>query len=213
MISAEQPLAHLISHMLSGVKAQVGIKLYGDDLTTLRNKANEIKTAIADVPGVKDLLVEQQVEIPQLQIKPDRARLAQLGLHTDDVNRFIETAMNGRVVSEVVLGRRKFDLLVRLDDEYRQDPGKLRRLSLTLPGGGRVPLASVAEISQGSGPNTINRENVRRRIVIQCNTAGRDLNSVVTDIQARIAQSKRLCPLAILWNTAGSSKANRPPPG
>jgi CzcA family heavy metal efflux pump len=209
VISAEQPLAHLISHMLSGVKAQVGIKLYGDDLTTLRAKANDIKAAIADVPGVKDLLVEQQVEIPQLQIKPDRARLAQLGLRTDDVNRFIETAMYGRVVSEVVLGQRKFDLLVRLDDEYREDPGKLRRLSLTLPGGGHVPLAAVAEIYQATGPNTINRENVRRRIVIQCNTAGRDLNSVVTDIQARIAPIQATLPAGYFVEYGGQFESQQ----
>lgn len=209
VISAEQPLAHLISHMLSGVKAQVGIKLYGDDLTVLRNKANEIKTAIGDVPGVKDLLVEQQVEIPQLQVKPDRARLAQVGLRADDVNRFIETAMNGRIVSEVVLGQRKFDLLVRLDDEYRQDLAKLRRLSLTLPGGGRIPLASIAEFQQGSGPNTINRENVRRRIVIQCNTAGRDLNSVVTDIQARIAPIQATLPTGYFIEYGGQFESQQ----
>jgi HME family heavy-metal exporter len=208
VISAEQPLAHLISHMLSGVKAQVGIKLYGDDLTVLRNKANEIKAAIADVPGVKDLLVEQQVEIPQLQVKPDRARLAQVGLRPDDINRFIETAMNGRVVSEVVLGQRKFDLLVRLDDEFR-DPAKLRRLSFNLPSGGRVPLASLAEIQQSSGPNTINRENVRRRIVIQCNTAGRDLNGVVGDIQARIAPIQASFPTGYFIEYGGQFESQQ----
>jgi len=209
IISAEQPLAHLISHMLSGVKAQVGIKLFGDDLTILRNKANEIKTAINDVPGVRDLIVEQQTEIPQLQIHLDRQRLAQYGLRSDDVNHFIETAMYGREVSEVLEGQRKFDLVVRLDDEYREDPTKLRRLVLNLPSGGRVPLSAVAEIQQASGPNTINRENVRRRIVIQCNTAGRDLNSVVTDIQARIAPIQASLPTGYFIEYGGQFESQK----
>ena len=194
VVAVEQPLAHLISHMLSGVKAQVGIKLYGDDLTVLRNKAEEMRAAIADVPGVKDLMVEQQVEIPQLQIKLDRDQLAVNGMTSDYVNEFIETAMNGRTVSEIVLGQRKFDLVVRLDDEFRQDPAKFQRLALNLPSGGRVPLSAVAEVHQSSGPNTINRENVRRRIILQCNTAGRDLNSVVTDIQKRLAPIQATLP-------------------
>ncbi|MFO0902375.1 MAG: efflux RND transporter permease subunit [Pirellulales bacterium] len=203
VISAEQPLAHLISHMLSGVKAQVGIKLYGDDLDILRRKANEMKTAMETVPGVKDLMVEQQIEIPQLQVKPDRDRLARHGITSSYINQFIETAMNGRVVSELVLGERKFDIVVRLDDEYRQDPVKLRRLSLNLPGGGRVPLDQLASIERGSGPNTINRENVRRRIIIQCNTAGRDLNSVVTDIQKRLEPIQRSLPTGYFLEYGG----------
>ncbi len=122
VIAVEQPLQHVISQMLSGVKAQVGIKLYGDNLEILRTKAKEIKAAIQNVPGVKDLMVEQQVEIPQLRIDLDRQALASYGLNSDDVNELIETAMNGRVVSEIVLGQQKFDLLVRLDDPFRQDP-------------------------------------------------------------------------------------------
>jgi CzcA family heavy metal efflux pump len=209
VISAEQPLAHLISHMLSGVKAQVGIKLYGDDLDILRRKANEMKSAIEGVPGVKDLMVEQQIEIPQLQITLDKDQLARHGLTSDYVNEFIETAMNGRAVSEIVLGQRKFDLVVRLDDQYRKDPVKLRRLSLNLPGGGRVPLDQVASIQRGSGPNTINRENVRRRIIIQCNTAGRDLNSVVTDIQKRLAPVQATLPTGYFIEYGGQFESAR----
>lgn len=209
VISAEQPLAHLISHMLSGVKAQVGIKLFGDDLTVLRNKANELQATIANVPGVRDLLVEQQTEIPQLQIRLDRQRLAQYALRSDDVNRFIETAMYGREVSEVLEGQRKFDLVVRLEDEYRQDPTKLRRLALNLPNGGRIPLSSVADIQLASGPNTINRENVRRRIVIQCNTAGRDLNSVVTEIETRIAPIKASLPTGYFIEYGGQFESQK----
>ena len=209
VISAEQPLAHLISHMLSGVKAQVGIKLYGDDLDILRRKANEMKAAIEGVSGVKDLMVEQQIEIPQLQIKLDRDQLARYGMTSNYVNEFVETAMNGRTVSEIVLGERKFDLVVRLDDPFRQDPTKLRRLSLNLPEGGRVPLDQVASIQRGSGPNTINRENVRRRIIVQCNTAGRDLISVVTDIEKRLSPIKASLPTGYFIEYGGQFESAR----
>jgi HME family heavy-metal exporter len=128
---------------------------------------------------------------------------------TDYVNEFVETAMNGRAVSEIVLGERKFDLIVRLDDEYRRDPERLRRLSLNLPSGGRVPLSTVASIRQGSGPNTINRENVRRRIVVQCNTAGRDLNSVVTDIQQRLAPIQASLPTGYFIEYGGQFESQR----
>ena len=208
-ISAEQPLAHLISHMLSGVKAQVGIKLYGDDLTILRAKAEEMRAAISDVPGVKDLMVEQQVEIPQLQIALDRRQLAANGMTSDYVNEFVETAMNGRVVSEIVLGQRKFDLVVRLDDEFRLEPAKIERLALNLPSGGRIPLSAVADIRVASGPNTVNRENVRRRIILQCNTAGRDMNSVVTDIEARLAPIKAKLPNGYFVEYGGQFESQR----
>jgi CzcA family heavy metal efflux pump len=186
VVSAEQPLQHLISHMLSGVQAQVALKVYGDDLEVLRRAAQEMKLAIDDVPGVVDLQVEQQVEIPQLQIRLRRDELARHGLRVDDVNEFIETAMNGRVVSPVLQGQRTFDLVVRLDEPFREDAEYLKRLLIHLPAGGGVPLSAVADVVQASGPNTINRENVRRRIVIQCNVAERDLAGVVADIQERL---------------------------
>ncbi len=208
-ISVEQPLAHLISHMLSGVKAQVGIKLYGDDLTVLRAKANEMKQAIAGVPGIKDLLVEQQIEIPQLQIKLDRAQLASHGVTANYVNEFVETAMNGRVVSEIVLGERKFDVVVLLDDEYRTDLAKLRRLALNLPAGGLIPLSTLADVQYGSGPNTINRENVRRRIIVQCNTAGRDLGSIVTDIQRKLAPIQASLPTGYFIEYGGQFESQQ----
>jgi CzcA family heavy metal efflux pump len=209
VIAVEQPLAHLISHMLSGVKAQVGIKLYGDDLGILRRTAERMKQAIADVRGVKDLMVEQQVEIPQLQIRLRRDKLVQYGLTADAVNEFVETAMNGRTVSEIVEGERKFDLVVRLDEPYRVDLDTLRRLPINLPVGGRVPLETVADIALGSGPNTINRENVRRRIIIQCNTAGRDLGGVVTDIQARIAPFLDELPTGYFVEYGGQFESQR----
>jgi HME family heavy-metal exporter len=209
VISAEQPLAHLISHMLSGVKAQIGIKLFGDDLDVLRRTAEKMKAAITGVPGVKDLMVEQQVEIPQLQIRLKRDKLVQYGLTANDVNEFIETAMNGKTVSEVVQGERKFDLVVRLDEPYRVNIDALRRLSINLKSGGRVPLETVADVVQGSGPNTINRENVRRRIIIQCNTAGRDLNSVVLDIQKRLSPIQASLPTGYFIEYGGQFESQR----
>lgn len=184
--AVEQPLAHLISHMLSGVKAQIGMKIYGDDLDTLRRKAEEMKSAMASVPGVKDLLVEPQVTIPQLRIELDRDQLLQYGLTPVEVNEFIETAMNGQVVSEVLIEQRTFDLLIRLDENYRENLQALRRLTIDLEDGGKLPLEAVANIYESGGPNTVNRENVRRRIVLQCNVSDRGVVDVVQDIQKRV---------------------------
>ncbi|MCA9054080.1 MAG: efflux RND transporter permease subunit, partial [Planctomycetaceae bacterium] len=184
--AVEQPIAHLISHMLSGVKAAVGIKIYGDDLDLLRSKAEQIKAEIAAVPGVKDLLIEPQVIIPQLRIELERDKLKLYGLSVADVNEFVHTAMNGQVVSQVLIGQRTFDLLIRLDDDYRENLEVLRRLSIELPEGGRVPLEAVAKIYESGGPNAVNRENVRRRVVIQCNVADRGVVDVVRDIQRQV---------------------------
>ncbi len=185
--ATEQPIAHLISHMLSGVKAQVGVKIYGDDLDLLRQKAEQIKAEMSLVPGVTDLMIEPQVIIPQLRIEMDRAQLKQLGLQVNDVNQYVQTAMNGKVASEVLDGMRTFDLTVRIQENYREDINALRRLPIQLPEGGTVPLGNVARIYESGGPNTVNRENVRRRVVIQCNVADRGVVDVVQDIKKIIA--------------------------
>ncbi len=184
--AVEQPIAHLISHMLSGVKAQVGIKIFGDDLDILRQKAEAIKSKMQGVPGVTDLMIEPQVIIPQLRIELDRTQLSQHGLSAGEVNEYVQTAMNGAVVSEVLDGMRTFDLVVRMKDEYREDIEGLKRLAIRLPEGGSVPLGAIARIYESGGPNTVNRENVRRRIVIQCNVKERGVVDVVNDIQKSI---------------------------
>jgi len=184
--SVEQPLAHLISHMMSGVKADVAIKLYGDDLDLLRRNAEQIKVAVAEVEGVEDLQVEPQVLIPQLRIEIDGDRLRSYGLTRASINEFVETAMNGEVVSQVLTGQRTFDLIVRMDEPYRENLDAVRRLTIKLPDGGETTLDTVADIYPAAGPNTINRENVRRRIVVQCNTSGRGLVDVVEDIQRKV---------------------------
>jgi len=181
--TTEQPLAHLMSHMISGVKAQIAIRVYGEDLAVLRKFAQQVREKIKGIDGVVGAVVEPQVLISQLQIKLDRTKLAQRGLTPGEVNHVVETAMNGRVVSKVLEGEATFDLVVRLDDPYRKDLDALRHLALLLPSGGSIPLKDVAIINPDRvGPNTINRDNTRRRIVIQCNTSGRALSEVRDDI-------------------------------
>ncbi|HEY4263372.1 MAG TPA: efflux RND transporter permease subunit [Schlesneria sp.] len=188
----EQPLAHLISHMLSGVSAQIAIKVFGDDLDVLRKKANEIKAAITGIPGLAPPVVEPQTLIPQLRIELNREKLALHGLTPGHVNRLVETALNGRTVSTILEGSRTFDLVVRMDDEYRTDVRAIERMSIDLPGGGRVPLLAVARIYDGAGPNTISHERTKRRITIRGNTTDRDLGGVVADIQAAVKQKVKL---------------------
>jgi len=207
--AVEQPLAHLISHMLSGVKAQVAIKLYGDDLDVLRRKAEEMKGVIARVPGVRDLQVEQQVIIPQLRIEADGHKLGQFGLRRLAVNEFIETAMQGKVVSSVLDGQRTFDLLVRLDDRYRENLDALKRLAINTPDGGSVKLEDIANVYMAGGPNTVNREQVRRRIVVQCNVSGRGLVDVVEEIKGLLAPIEKGLPTGYFTEYSGQFESEQ----
>lgn len=192
--SVEQPLAHLISHMISGIKAQVAIKIYGDDLDKLRQYANQARTTVSKVAGVRDLQVEQQVNIPQLRIEADGSKLERFGLRRSSINDFVQTAMQGEVVSQVVDGQRTFDLVVRLDESYRENLEMLRRLAIELPDGGAVKLEDVANIYPSSGPNTINREHVRRRATVMCNISGRGLVDVVNEMRASLAPMQQQLP-------------------
>jgi HME family heavy-metal exporter len=195
--------------MLSGVQAEVAIKLYGDNLDTLRSTAKRMELAIADVQGVKDLQVEPQVDIPQLRIQIDGHQLKKYGLRRRKINEFVETAMNGSVVSEVLIGQRTFDLLVRLDEPHRENVETVKRLAIDVPGGGTTSLDSLANIYSASGPNTVNREHVSRRIVIQCNTAGRGLVDVVHDIKTRLAPIEENLPTGYFINYGGQFEAQR----
>jgi HME family heavy-metal exporter len=209
VFAVEQPISHLISHMLSGVKAQIGIKLYGDDLDLLRRMAAEVKAEMEGIRGVRDLMVEQQTLIPQLKIEYDRDKLLAAGLSVDQLNQFIETAMNGQVVSEVMQGQRTFDLVVRLKEDAREDLLVLRRLPVELPGGGKVPLESLARIYDSLGPNTIQRERMRRRIVIQCNTADRGLVEVVEEVQARLKAIGATLPPGYYFEYSGQFESQQ----
>lgn len=207
--AVEQPLAHLISHMLSGVKAQVAIKLFGDDLDELRRQAKGMESAIKDIEGIRDLQVEQQVIIPQLRIEADGKKLKSYGLRRSDVNQFVETAMQGEVISQVLDGQRTFDLMVRLGEEFREDLGALRRLQIDLPDGGSVKLEDVARIYKAGGPNTVNREQVRRRIVVQCNVSGRGLVDVVGDIKERLEPIRAELPTGYFVEFSGQFESQQ----
>jgi len=186
-IEVEQPLAHLISHMVSGVYAQIAIKVHGDDLDTLLATAEQMKTAIKDVPGLTPPVVEPIRQTEELHIRLRSEDLARYGLTRAYVANILQTALQGRVTSQVLEGQRRFDLLVRLEEGYRTDYANLGRLRIDLPNNrGQVELSKLADIGEGVGPNAVNRENARRRIVIRCNTQDRDLASAVAEIQQRI---------------------------
>jgi len=185
-ITIGQPISHRIDHMLSGTRANIAVKIFGDNLQQLHSLAQEVRTLMATVPGVVDLTVEQQTDIPLLQIRFDRERIARVGLRVGDVAEAVETAFGGKTVSRVLEGQRSFDLAVRYADASRQDLDAIRSTLIDTPLGGKVPLGLLAEVRKDLGPNTINRENVQRRIVVSCNVAGRDLQGVVRDIQRQV---------------------------
>ena len=190
----EQPIAHLISHMLSGVTAQIAVKLYGDDLDTLVRKGNELRDKIATIPGLKPPFLEQQQVVPQLQIIPDYAQLAAYKLTASDVLRVVETAMQGRSVSTMVEQERSFEVVIRFSDPYRENVDELKRLAIDLPDGGVVPLSTVATVHISAGRNTIQRDDARRRIVVRVNTDGLDLESAVTAIRKMVDEEIELPP-------------------
>jgi len=178
-----QPLGHRIDHMLSGTRASIAIKLFGTDLGTMYQLANEIRDNIVEVPGLVDLNVEQLVEIPQLQIRPRREMLARYGIPQNGLTHFVETAIAGEKYAEVYDDNLNFDLIVRYDEPYRNSKEAIENALIDTHDGNRIPLSYVADIVSTSGPNTINRENVQRKLVISANTAGRDLGSVVEEVQ------------------------------
>jgi CzcA family heavy metal efflux pump len=187
-----QPISHRIDHLLSGTRAQIAIKLFGPDLVTLRNKAEEIRAAMADVPGIVDLLVEPQVGVSQLQINMNRMAAAALGLRAEDLAGTVDLAFNGEAVSQVLENQRTYDIVVRLNDSARQSVESVGRTLIDTPAGAKVPISQVADIRVDQGPNTINRENVQRRIIVQANVAGRDLGSVIEDVRSTIAREVAL---------------------
>lgn len=189
-----QPISHRIDHMLSGTKANIAIKLFGNDLNKLYQLANEIKGAISGVDGVADLNVEQLIESPQLQIKPKREMLARYGIPINEFTDFVSTAFSGKVVSQVNENGKMFDLTLKANDDTRMDMESISNLMVDVHIDGengkmrKVPLSYVADIVSASGPNTINRENVQRKIVISANVAGRDLQGVAKDIESQITE-------------------------
>ncbi len=190
-IEIGQPISHRIDAMLSGTQARIAIKLFGDDLNRMFMLGNQIKKNISTIDGVVDLNVEQQIERPQLKITPRREMLARYGVTMAEFSQFIDVALAGEVVSQVYEGSRTFDLTVKVKDDERASAARIGDLMIDTQEG-KVPLSTLAEIKSATGPNTINRENVKRKIVISANVSDRDLRSVVDDIRERIDETVTL---------------------
>lgn len=181
-----QPLGHRIDHMLSGTRANIAIKLFGTNLNKMFSLGNQIKSEIIDIEGLVDVNVDQQVEIPQIQIRANREMLANYGITLERFNRFVDVAFAGEKVSDIYEGQKSFDLIVRLNKHYTESVDGIRAALITTEDGKQVPLEQVADIVSVSGPSSISREDVQRKIVIAANVAGRDLRSVVNDIRKRV---------------------------
>ena len=181
-----QPLGHRIDHMLTGTRASIAIKIFGPDLTQLFMTANDIKAEIEGIEGLVDVSVEQQTETPELQIRAKRDMLARHKISMEEFNHYIELAFSGDKVSEVYEGQRSFDLVLRLNKNYTESIEGIKSAMIVNGEGVMIPLEEVAEIVSVGGPNSISRENVQRKIVVSANTAGRDVVSIVEEIEQRV---------------------------
>lgn len=190
-IEIGQPISHRIDAMLSGTRANIAIKLFGTDLNKMFAIGNQIKASIGDVEGIADLNVEQQVERPQLKIEPKREMLAKYNMTPTEFAEIVNVMLAGEVVSQVYEGNKSFDLTLKVNEDSRQSAERIRNLIVDA-GGRKIPFGYIADISSSTGPNTINRENVARKIVISANVAGRDLRGVVNDIQKEINAEVKL---------------------
>lgn len=192
IISVGQPLSHRIDHMLSGTQAALAVKIFGNSLHELRGIAQQVKAQMETVDGIVDLSVETQMDVPQLRIRMNRDAMALYGVQVSDLAEDIETAFAGEVVGQVLEGQAPYDLVVRFAEDARADDDAIRAALFATPAGPQVPLRELAVIEQTTGPNKISRENVSRKIVVQANIAGRDLGSVVKDVQAKVAAEVKL---------------------
>ena len=184
-----QPLGHRIDHMLSGTRANIAIKIFGTDLSRMFILGNQIQSAVQGVEGLVDISVEQQTETPQLQVRPNRAALAKYGISIEDFNKFIDLGFSGEKISDIYEGQRSFDLVLRLNKNYTERIEDIKSALIDTGDGRKIPLEEVADVVSVGGPNTITRENVQRKLVVSANVAGRDVNSVVTDIQKNIEEA------------------------
>jgi len=188
-VNVGQPISHLIDHMLSGVSAAIAIKIFGQDLATLREKSIELKEAIEDTKGLVDLRIEQQGLIPQIKIYVLREQAAKFGLSAGEVTKMLEAAFNGEIVAQVLEETRLYDVFFQFDQNSRSTLEQMKNTVLkVMPDGKKVLLKEVADIYETSGPNEINRENGQRRIVISANASGRDLGSLITEIQSKVKE-------------------------
>jgi CzcA family heavy metal efflux pump len=193
-VTIGQPIGHRIDHMLSGTRANIAVKIFGPDLYELRQVGAQVRDAMQGVPGVADLQLEQQMDVPQLQIRADRTALARYGMTVGQLAEAIDVAFNGEAVSQVLEEGRSYDLVVRFPEQLRANAEAISSVPFDTPTGQRVPLSQLATVTVTRGPNTISREDVQRKIVVQANVAGRDLGSTVADIQQTIAERVTLPP-------------------
>jgi CzcA family heavy metal efflux pump len=188
-VTIGQPISHRIDHMLSGTRANIAVKVFGDDLGTLRRLGEHVREAVSRVPGVVDLSLEQQMDVPFVRFVLNRTAIARYGLHVDDVGAAVETAFAGASVGRIFDRGTAFDLTVKFDASQSVDFERIADLPVDTPTGAQVPIRLLADVRREEGPNMVLRENVQRRIVISCNVAGRDLGSVIRDIRTNVAQS------------------------
>jgi copper/silver efflux system protein len=193
-VTIGQPIGHRIDHMLSGTRANIAVKVFGPDLYRLRQVGAQVRDVMQTVPGVADLQLEQQMDVPQLRIRSDRSVLARYGMTVGQLAEAIDVAFNGEEVSQVLEEGKSFDLVVRFPDRLRANAEAISGVMFDTPTGQRVPLAQLAQISVERGPNTVSRENVQRKIVVQANVAGRDLGSTVSDIRDAVGERVTLPP-------------------
>ena len=187
-----QPIQMRFNELIAGVRSDVAIKIFGDDLDQLASVAAEVEGVVSSIEGSQDAQTEQVTGLPFIQVIPDRIRLTQLGLNVDDVQTVVSTAIGGTEAGQIFEGDRRFDIVVRLPEEMREDRQVLERLPIALPGGGSVPLSEVATIENVQGPNQISREDGKRRAVVTSNVRGRDLGSFISEAQERIAAEVEL---------------------
>lgn len=191
-VNIGQPISHRLDHLLSGVRAQVAIKIFGNDLSELRSNAEQLRTVITGVPGVVDVQIENQLMVPQLMIKLDRNAVQRYGLQVGKVAEDLEMFYNGKVVSQILDGQKSFDIVLRTDDSTRRDLNAIRNTQIALPNGSLIPISELASIEIENGINTINHENTQRRIVVSANVEGRDLGSTVKEMQAKVGNELKL---------------------
>ncbi len=187
-----QPISHRLDHLLSGVRAQIALKIFGPDLGTLRSLAAETAEKLKGVEGLVDLQVEKTVLIPQIQILPDPAKLAVYGMRAGTLSEWLEDGFLGKQVGQVFQGDRAYDVVLRVDQDYKDEPRTMEALLIDTPLGTKVPLGELAKVQISNGPNQVNRENGQRRIVVSANTEGKDLGSVVTDLKKTLETQVKL---------------------
>lgn len=204
-----QPISHRLDHLSSGVRAALAVKVYGPDLAELRKFAKQTNDVMASIPGVVDLMVEPQIEVPQVSIRIDRQAAARYGLTPFELAETLETALASHTVSQVLQGQRTFDLVVWFDEASRNNLDAIRSTLVSTPTGARIPLGQLATVQANTGPNTINRENVSRRIVVQANVEGRDLNAVVTQLQAAMRPIQSQWPAGYYLEYGGQFEAQQ----